>query len=135
MEGREDTSDHGDGDRTSAADHPLLRAHRFFQRATPVIREAQETIERHGGIEGVRDKVVAGAHELARQVDEAIADATAIEGEVVERVVDVVDPGAPDDVRDHVIRRTRRTLHYMHLAIIVAAATYGALRLQRRRHA
>lgn len=117
----------------SQTEHPLQRAHRFFQKATPVIREAGEVIERHGGIEGVRDKVVERAGEIVRQVDEAIADATAIEGEVIERAVEVAMPGAPKDDREHLRRRTRRSLHYVELGILVAAATYGALALQRRR--
>lgn len=120
-------------DEPPSTEHPLQRAHRFFEKAAPAIRDAGEALERHGGIEGVRDKVVERAGEIVRQVDEAIADATAIEGEVVERAVEVATPGAPDDVRDHLRRRTRRALHYVEIGILVAAATYGALALQRRR--
>jgi predicted ArsR family transcriptional regulator len=109
---------------------PMQRAHRFFQRAAPVLRDASEAIERHGGIDGVRELVVERATELVRQVDEVVANAGAIEGEVVERVADAVsdEPVAPAET----VQRVRRRLHYVELAILVAAATFGALALQRR---
>jgi hypothetical protein len=65
-----------------------------------------------------------------RQVDEVVANAGAIEGEVVERVADAVsdEPVAPAET----VQRVRRRLHYVELALLVAAATFGALALQRR---
>lgn len=104
--------------------HPLTRAHRFFQRATPAIRDAQET-------------VVRTADELVQRIDHVVANATAIEGEVIEPspasapvivpvaapVTAAIDPEPP---------ARRRNLPYIQLALIAAAATYGALRLQRR---
>jgi hypothetical protein len=121
----------------TASEHPLERAHRFFQKAAPVIREVNETIERHGGLEQVRDKVVERAGELVQKVDEVVANATAIEGEVIERdaaatpaassPTAAADPGftpAPEPAR--------RTVRWVAIGVVAAAATYGALRLQRR---
>ena len=118
--------------------HPLQRAHRFFLKAAPVIREVNDTIERHGGLEQVRDKVVERAGELVKQVDDAVANATAIEGEVVERT----EPVAPTSTSTRTSSRTsplatpvqphRSPVRWVALGIVAAAATYGALRLQRR---
>jgi hypothetical protein len=114
--------------------HPLERAHRFFQRAAPVIRDATDALERHGGIDGVRDLVVERASHLARQVDEAVADATSIEVEEVDAASAHDDgPAVVADRPATAPRRRRPRIHYVEVGIIVAAATWGALMLQRRR--
>ena len=131
--------------------HPLERAHRFFLKAAPVIREVNETLERHGGLEQVRDKVVERAGEFVQRVDDVVSNATAIEGEVVERTParDAAPSASDADARDadaaSYSRARERTIptstpvqpkhgigRWVALAIVVAAATFGALRLQRR---
>lgn len=122
------------GDEHDAPGHPLERAHRFFQRAAPVIREATDALERHGGIDQVRDSVVERATSLVAKADEAIAKATAIEGVVVER--DESEAVAAEPIRPAETaaarRSARRRLHYLELALLAFAATFGALVLQRR---
>jgi hypothetical protein len=108
--------------------HPLTRAHRFFQKAAPAIRDAQETLERHGGIDGVCETVVRTADELVQRVDHVVANATAIEGEVIERNAS----DTPIDTPVAQLVRRRRRVTYVQVAIVAAAATYGALKLQRR---
>lgn len=114
--------------------HPLERAQRFFQRAAPAIRDAADALERHGGIEQVRETVVERATELVQKADDAIAKATAIEGVVVERDEAEVqaDAARPAGDRPRSTRRARRRLHYLELAVLAFAATFGALVLQRR---
>ncbi len=124
----------------SAPTHPLERAHKFFLKAAPVIREVNDTIERHGGIEQVRDKVVEKAVETADQivkrVDEAVANATAIEGEVIEREPAAAAAGARTSTRTTPlatpVQPTRSPTRWIVVGVLTAAATYGALRLQRR---
>lgn len=115
--------------------HPLERAQRFFERAAPVIRDAADALERHGGLDQVRDTVVERASELVHKAEDAIAKATAIEGIVVERDADAVDadaaPAAGPTTAGHV-RARRARLHYLELALLAFAATFGALMLQRR---
>ncbi len=96
-----------DDARSTNDDHPLDRAHRFFQRAAPAIREAGDVI--------------------VQRVDEAIANATAIEGDVVEARD---EPPAPmmDSAQTS---RPRRSMHWAHVAIVVAAASYCSLRMLR----
>ncbi len=112
--------------------HPLQRAHKFFLKAAPVIREVNDTLERHGGLDQVRDKVVKGAGDFVRQVDDVVTNATAIEGEVVERP----KPTAADPVRPTPlatpVQPHQSPARWVAIAVVAAAATYGALRLQRR---
>jgi hypothetical protein len=112
--------------------HPLTRAHQFFQKAAPAIRDAHEALELHGGIEGVRETVVRKADEIVHRVDEAVANATAIEGEEIVRSDDGVSERVP--IVTPVVEVTRRTrsITYVQLGIVAAAATYGAIKLQRR---
>ncbi|MCW2922381.1 MAG: hypothetical protein JWL76_2255 [Thermoleophilia bacterium] len=132
-----------DRDEPASTAHPLQRAHKFFLKAAPVIREVNDTIDRHGGIEQVRDKVVARAGEVLKQVDDVVANATAIEGEVVQR-----EPRAPatTDDSEQASRARARTSplatpveprrsprKWIAIGVVTAAATYGALRLQHRR--
>jgi hypothetical protein len=116
--------------------HPLQRAHKFFLKAAPVIREVNETIDRHGGLEQVRDKVVERASEVLKQVDEVVANATAIEGEVVERTASASASTTRAASRTTPLARPvephRSPTRWIALGVVAAAATYGALRLQRR---
>ncbi len=124
-----------DDDDAAAPRHPLERAHQFFQKAAPVIREVNETLERHGGVEGVCDKVVERANELVQKVDEAVANATAIEGEVIEREpAPTPDPVPPARHIPPVtpVPQRRASKHWIAVGALAAAATYGALRLQNR---
>ncbi len=117
-----------DDDPRPQGDHPLERAHRFFQRAAPAIRDAQEKIEQAGGVDGLRETVQRKADEIVQRVDEVVANATAIEGEVVDPAPDPAPAAAPAPVRV----RARRRMHYVEIAVIAAAATFGALVFQRR---
>lgn len=105
----------------------------MFLKAAPVIREVNQKLERHGGLEQVRDKVVKGAGDFVRQVDEVVSNATAIEGEVVERTPPEAagDAARPTPVASPV-RPHRSPVHWVAIGVVAAAATYGALRLQRR---
>ncbi|MCB0878625.1 MAG: hypothetical protein KDC46_06550 [Thermoleophilia bacterium] len=116
-------------------EHPLQRAHRFFQKAGPAIREAQDAIERAGGIEGVRDKAMQKADEIVQRIDEVVADATAIEGTVVEQDLHEEPAPAASAAAGELRAARRRRLHYVEIAVIAAAATYGALVIQRRHRA
>lgn len=117
--------------------HPLQRAHRFFLKAAPVIREVNDTIERHGGLEQVREKVVERAGELVRQVDDVVANVTAIEGEVIERPSPADATGAARTSARRTplatpVQPPRSPVRWIAIGVVAAAATYGALRLQRR---
>ena len=142
-ETRPDTdTDTGTGTGTGAASHPLQRAHRFFQKAVPAIREVNEAID-GGALEQVRDTVVGRATELVQKVDQVVANAAAIEGDVIERIVkDPATPAAhagdpdrrsplpPADAPSH---RGATAARWITIGVVAAAATYGALKLQRRR--
>ena len=116
---------------TTDDDHPLQRAHRFFQKAAPAIRDAQDRLEQAGGIEGVRETVQRKADELVQRVDEVVTNATAIEGEVVDRATPATTTATPSPAT-RPARTARRRWHYVEIAVIAAAATWGALVLQRR---
>lgn len=112
--------------------HPLQRAHTFFLKAAPVIREVNDTLERHGGLDHVRDKVVKGADEFVRKVDDVVANATAIEGEVVERPRTTAAAPRTTPRATPVRPPAGSPVRWVAIGIVAAAATYGALRLQRR---
>lgn len=132
-------TDTPDTDAPEPTPHPLQRAHRFFQKAAPVIRDVNETIERHGGIEQVRGKVIERAGEIARRIDETVTNAAAIEGKLITR--EDTPPIAFDAPQQATHRRTppratpvtphRSPLRFVAIAIVAAAATYGAIRVQR----
>ena len=147
----DDTADETTSAGSSEPAHPLERAHRFFLKAAPVIREVNETLERHGGLEQVRGKVVERAGEFVQRVDDVVSNATAIEGEVVERTPATSTAATSPDVDAHdadttsTSRARERTIptstpvqpkhgigRWIALALVVAAAPFGALRLQRR---
>ena len=129
-------TDPQDAPTDAESSHPLQRAHKFFLKAAPAIREINDTIERHGGIDQVREKVVERAGEVLKQVDEAVANASAIEGEVVEREQPTPAPRARTSTRTTPLATPvephRSPARWIALGVVTAAATYGALRLQRR---
>ena len=133
-----DESDTTAGSEQAAPEHPLQRAHKFFQKAAPVIREVNDAIE-GGALEQVRDTVVERANDFVQKVDDAVANATAIEGDVIERVVD--EPAAaaadPASAGAGAARSPSSTApsaaRWITIGVVAAAATYGALKLQRRR--
>jgi hypothetical protein len=107
-----------DDDRTDD-DHPLQRAHRFFRQAAPAIREVGDAI--------------------VQRVDEVVANATAIEGVVVAPEYEDAgaageesSPAAPIDLAEQRRGRAPLRITWVSVAVVAAAATYGALRLQRR---
>ena len=121
-------SDEPDIDTAATPEHPLQRAHRFFQKAAPVIREVNDAIE-GGALEQVRDTVVERANDFVQKVDEVVANATAIEGDVIERVVD--EPAA--SARATSASSSTSAARWITIGVVAAAATYGALKIQRRR--
>jgi hypothetical protein len=130
-------ADRADVSKDPSIDNPIDRARRLLQRAVPVIRDMGDAIERRGGIERMGEQVVEQvtqqANEIVRRVDDAMLKATAVEGIVIERTTDAAGTDAPapvDAERPDRRRWTRRD--WMQLAVVSAAATYGALRLQGR---
>lgn len=116
------------------------RARNLWQRAAPALRDVNAAIERHG-LDAVRDDIVERAGGVAKRVSDVVANATAIEGTVVERTPtpdDAVASEAPaagaPRMRDLPADRTRRSIRWHYVGLVVGLTVFGAAVVQHRRH-
>ena len=125
-------------DEPSAPIGPLGLARNLARRAAPVLRDMNEAVERHGGLDEVREVVVERTSHIVKRASDAIAHASAIEGTVIDREPPVSGQGEspvaarlsqhPPARSDHPLRPIR----WRRYGLVLCATLIGALLMRQR---